>query len=260
MTIKADNITNLQVELIRKMRLPFAYSVGMGHIERAEVMSQNGHKENVGISGFQDIWSGSANKVYQDNPATLVIFSDNAADIGMIFQIEGCGPGFVPQKGVVVTNGTTEVTAPGTWLRVNYLRNVGPTPTAGDVTLSKAGGVEPQAYALALHQQSVQSHYTIPAGYYGFSNSYVVGPGSNTFDLLGKLRYFGGTWLTMNVEKIFGSTSRQTDWMLAFPPKTDAKFMAKGFQGATDCGIAYTVALLPEELILPDSIGYTVVT
>ena len=114
----------------------------------------------------------------------MEISSDDGTDTGPV-GIFALGPGGIYLPPFTVTlQGLTPVPLPdpNLYSRINFMRNIHPPGINGTVTIRAAGAGNTFINMLALHQNSTQCRYTIPAGKKGLLKTAV-----------GSMRKQGGT-------------------------------------------------------------------
>jgi hypothetical protein len=125
-----------------------------------------------------------------NNGEAMEIVSDSIADVGDV-QIFALGPGGAYIEPFTVTlQGLTPVAlpTPNLYSRINFIRNIRLAGIFGRVVIRAAGGGDTFIDMIALHQNSTQCRYTIPAGKKGLLKTAV-----------GSMRKQGGTDTTLAI-------------------------------------------------------------
>lgn len=144
----------------------YLLAVGAGKIPDSSPVAMTGSAAALPTADDQYVVKENAtDPEFWPNPAgeTMVITSDNAADVGIAYRIEGLDEDFLEKTEFVVLNGTANITLSGLWTRVNAIRNVGPTAHVGQVTVVTTANANIVIAATADAQKSDQGQYTVPA-------------------------------------------------------------------------------------------------
>jgi hypothetical protein len=249
-------------------------NIALGRVPGAFVVTKFGYNAEVTDADEESIWDvpdlggpERCNTVVTDTATALFISSSAAGDATETVMIEGLAAGFVLQT-LEVTLGATATTtgtvpaAAGTWLRVNRMYATSDDLT-GDTYLSDAAtdtdtnGIPDDlgtivAAISAGENQTLQSCYTIPAGYVAIlaklcvSNTVLGGANALDFRIRITDNAAGATSRTQVMyTQASGSTlCTDTDPNRIFTEKTDIEVTGAGTtQAATT---TFGLILLPE--------------
>lgn len=145
----------------------FQVAVGIGLFKNMEYKSIFGRSGQL-VQDIETDVTGLAEPVYifpSNDGEAMEIVSDNVADVGQEYEIEGLGLNFESISEVVALNGTTAATLANTYTRINNIGNVDETPSAGLVVVRGVSNQQVYSQATAQAQESNQAVYSVPADY-----------------------------------------------------------------------------------------------
>lgn len=197
------------------------------------------------------IWPFTSQYVISDTPSTFYLTSTNAVDSQAVL-IEWLDNDRVEQTSIITLTGQTPVLfAVGIGARINKMRTIGASNTAGTVYVSRAsghtGGTPNVSSNIvcgyeATTQTSRLAFYSVPAGHTLFGVSgYFSAPKGRDNDFLWNARnpFIGIPATETNVISLYESTAEINFAMTPAPEKTDAYFTANTEQasGRVSCRI-----------------------
>lgn len=147
----------------------FGYAIGKGLFSNMKQASIFGRSGPLTAGVLTDITAipGMTTYLFPSNLAqSMEIVSNNAADNGVIYLVEGLDANFYEIEEVVTINGTTPVTLTKQFSRINHMGNVGTKANIGLISLRDVGGGgNTYSVGTARAQESNVGVYTIPRGY-----------------------------------------------------------------------------------------------
>lgn len=137
---------------------------------------------NPDIVGQEDIWTGGGTYPWMTAATSLEIVSSSANDTAAgtgarTVQIQGLDANYVEVNQTITLNGVTPVAVPTQIFRINAALVVtagSGNTNAGTVTIRDSGGGTTRAVLQAGYGISRQSQFTIPAGYTGIINTFLL--------------------------------------------------------------------------------------
>jgi hypothetical protein len=144
-------------------------SVNLGYIEGVRTDSMSGYNNALPADVETTIWPFGGSYVWPDRTGeAMEIVSDNAADVGVVVQIQGLDGNGEMVNDLVVVDGLTPVPTNATFGRVNFMLVINEPGCIGVLRLQGAGGGPVYSGVQPLDQQSQQLIYTIPSTEVGF--------------------------------------------------------------------------------------------
>jgi len=234
----------------------FFLEVSKGHIRGHSHFHRFGLNEAIGNS-FEDVWTASADMVYLETASTITVTSNNGAD-----DIAGTGAqkvtllmldsAFNAFSEEVEMDGSGTVVTERTALRVLrvYVSQFGSgraNVAAIDITATTGGGV--QAHIPLGENQTLMSHFTVPAGMTGYIVTMVGSVGKND-DAQIKLmqrdatQTNGGFRVARRVPVYQAPFQRELRLPIPIQEKTDVKAQAKAIVAGIQAGISYDMILV----------------
>ena len=235
----------------------YELNLARGLVDSQYVEMKNGYAPSLStgsstVWGLDTLYPWSA---WTGTGSRLWVGSDNAADIGQTFYIDGLDSNFAKIHETVTLNGTTYVQTTATFYRVNRMYQMTGTTNAGNISVRVTSSTGTQVYyVLAGLGRGKTGIFTIPAGYtayilYGDCSSYKNGSGnvSGQVDMYTRT-YTGVTMPFMNQFAAVvanGQYRNEFNVPLRIPEKTDidVRFLPSG--NATTVSVNWEMILIP---------------
>lgn len=244
----------------------FPLRVAANRVAGVSLENQFGFNPTVVSNVLVDIWYGGGILSHLSTAETMDMAStsadDDAGGIGaqsvILFGVDN---NYSPIQETVTLDGLTPVTTLNSFLRINNMK----VDTVGSSSMN-AGIITATATSSATLQDSIapnmgtdfNSHYTIPAGYYGFVCSWVLGARSfDQFELDFQLRNLNGAWTTLNrLDSTFAAYQQQFLCSLVIPPKADIRVQARQISAnpASIVATTYDMYIVKEELVTSSNV------
>lgn len=196
-----------------------------------------------------DIWIGGGSGTTYIFPSTsgvVSIASNNIGDTSINITIEGLDSNWDIASETISTDasdGTTPVAGSTSFIRVNRAYNSNGINLLGNVTCSIGGSAV--AYIPSGVNQTLQSIYSIPAGYTGylFKGMASTSKGKDA-QIFFKFRLFGNVFRTAETFGLYQSSYEGNRPYLPFPEKTDLRVSAISSSSSTDVHAGFGLILI----------------
>ena len=219
--------------------------VQMGHVEGASIVWKFGRNEAVGTSEV-DIWCAESLYTFPTVAGTLTIESTEVADTQDI-TIQGLDGDYNEVVETIALTGTTPASGTSSFIRVNRAYNSNGTEHTGNIIIKRDTTVV--AHIMAYSQQTLQSIYTVPAGYTGYLFKGNASAGKlKDAQLFFKVRPFGGVFVMAETFGLYQNTYEAVRPFIPITEKADVKVSALSSSAGTDVSAQFGILLLKDEL------------
>lgn len=234
--------------------------VAIGSVPGYRVFNKFAQSSVVSTS-FVDIWPNASVLSYLSsaermNLASTDINDDEGSTGAETVTVYGLDSNYDEIEETVTLDGTNNVLTTNSYLRVYRMvvRSAGSTGSnEGTITATAETAATVQAYIGVGINQTLQSQYTVPNGYYLVLNDFeITVQKSDQAEIYGMIRPFGEVFQVKRVYNVFQETAR-FDFIppILVPPKADITVRAQKISGASTVNIscAYDGFLIEEGLV-----------
>lgn len=132
-----------------------------GLVKDTEVVNIFGYNSNV-ATDFIPLWEINSTYTYPTSNLVMTAVSNNAADVGVLFLIQGLDSNYDKIQTTFTTNGTTPVTISTPFFRINNIVAIN-NNEVGNITIANNNVTYAEIHNGAGKSQA--SIYTVPRGY-----------------------------------------------------------------------------------------------
>lgn len=239
--------------------LDFMACASFGQNEGFRTQYKFGYNPSVGATK-EDIWAYGGIMQLLSTGEKMNIVSDDATDTAAgtgarVVYVEGLDDDYQRINETVILNGTTNVETANTYLRVHRMIIVSAGTDAqnnGNISATAVTAGTVQAYILPTLNQTTQSQWTIPDGYYakvlGFKYSSSKG---DLVQLKAELKS-NGVWQTKYIIEAYQKTdSLEFPVSVVVPPRSDLKVTGDLISGTGTGSVtaSYNMLLIDEAYV-----------
>ena len=235
----------------------YEMNVARGLVDSQYVEMKNGYAPSMN-TGEATVWG--LNTAYPWSAWTgtgsrLWVGSDNAADVGQTFYIDGLDSNFARINETVTLNGTTYVQTTKTFYRVNRMYQLTGAANTGNISARVTSSSGTQVYyILAGNARGKNGIFTIPAGYtayilYGDASSYKNGSGnvSGQVDMYTRTNSTGTMPFMNQFAAVVANGQYRNEFNvpLQIPQKTDIDVRFNPSGNATTVSVNWEMIMVP---------------
>lgn len=240
--------------------IPLGAAIPLGFLNGWRNQHKFATKLDVSTS-LVDIWTHSSSLIYLSSAETMNIASSSVNDTNSsgsgarTIRLFGLDNSYNEIQEDVILNGNSNVPTTNSYLRVYrmYVLTAGNTgANEGDITATSSSSSTVQAIISTGYNQTLQSQYTVPSGYYALVSNLIMSTRiSDAARIQAETREFGGVFRPQRIFNIYQETFQDIfNPYFLIPPKTDMRIRAikTGGSETVEVNVAYTIYLVDQSL------------